>query len=223
MRGKIRSGLAGCALLKALTTHGRGKLAESGTEIGLKAGDILFRRGDQPGAMFIVLDGEVEICAVFESGRQLRYAVAGPGAIIGEMGALDGRPRSADVMAMRRTRLWRIPRAALLAALKDETPAALSLVEALGARLRAANGLLHEAAFQDLGGRLAHLLINEAHGTGLVALTQVEMARRVSASREKVNRKLAEFAAADIVGISRAGVRILDRARLLAYFHDLST
>lgn len=223
MRGKIRAGLAECALLKALTAPGRAKLAESGRQIELKAGEILFRRGDAPDAMFIVIEGEVEIRAVFESGRQLRYAVAGAGAIVGEMGVLDNRPRSADIMAMRRTQLWRIPRASLLAALKDEAPGAIALITALAARLRLANGLLNEVALQDLGGRLAHLLINEAHGKSVVALTQAEMARRVSASREKVNRKLAEFAAAGIVSLSRAGVRILDRARLLAHFHDLST
>jgi len=189
----------------------------------LEPAEILFRRGDTPDAMFIVLEGEVEVLAVFANGRQLRYAVAGPGAVVGEMGALDGKPRSADIVAIRRTQLWRIPRAALLSALEDETQAALALIAALGARLRTANGLLHEAALQDLGGRLAHLLINESRGSGIVALTQAEMARRVAASREKVNRKLAEFAAQKIVSLSRSGVRVLAREKLLAYFHDLST
>ncbi|HXZ68621.1 MAG TPA: Crp/Fnr family transcriptional regulator [Alphaproteobacteria bacterium] len=223
VREKIRAGLAECAMLKALSTASRAKLAEAGRLAELKPGEILFRRGDQPDAMFIVLEGEVEICAVFESGRQLRYAVAGAGAIIGEMGALDNQPRCADIMAVRRTQLWRMPRASLLGALKDEAQGAIALITALASRLRTANGLLNEVALEDLGGRLAHLLINEAHGKSIVALTQGEMARRVSASREKVNRKLAEFAAANIVSVSRAGVRILDRGKLLAHFHDLST
>ena len=223
LREKIRTGLAGCALLKALSESGRGKLAEAGRRNELEPGTVLFRRGDEPDALFIILEGEVEISAVFESGRQLRYGVAGAGAIVGEMGVLDGRPRSADIVATRRTQLWRIPRSSLLSTLKDETPGAIALIESLAARLRQANGLLNEVALQNLGGRLAHLLINEAHGKSIVVLTQAEMARRVAASREKVNRKLAEFARARIVSLSRAGVRILDREKLLAHFHDLST
>ena len=44
-------------MLKALSTASRAKLAEAGRLAELKPGEILFRRGDQPDAMFIVLEG----------------------------------------------------------------------------------------------------------------------------------------------------------------------
>ena len=53
-------------------------------------------------------------------------------------------------------------------------------------------------------------------GQGRVSLTQTEMARRVGASREKVNRKLHAFAAEGWVAVDAAGVRLLAPERLKA-------
>jgi DNA-binding transcriptional regulator LsrR (DeoR family) len=50
----------------------------------------------------------------------------------------------------------------------------------------------------------------------LVALTQTEIARRIGASREKVNRKLHEWVSEGWVAISRSGVRLLQRRELTA-------
>jgi CRP-like cAMP-binding protein len=81
-------------------------------------------------------------------------------------------------------------------------------------RLRAADGALEDAALLDLGGRLARLLLAEAGNGDLVALAQGEMARRIGASREKVNRKLQAWKAGDWIGIGKSGVRLLRKDKL---------
>jgi CRP/FNR family cyclic AMP-dependent transcriptional regulator len=157
-----------------------------------------------------VISGEIEVRAGLQDGREIRFAAAGVGGVVGEMGVLDGLPRSADIVAARRTQLWRIPRSTILALLKAEPGASLALIGELARRLRAANEALQIVTLQDLGARLARLLINEAGSSGLVALTQTEMARRISASREKVNRKLHAFAASGLIALTKSGVRLLD-------------
>ena len=81
-------------------------------------------------------------------------------------------------------------------------------------RLRAADGALEDAALLDLGGRLARLLLQEAGQGDLVALAQGEIARRIGASREKVNRKLQAWKADDWVSIGKSGIRLLHKERL---------
>jgi CRP-like cAMP-binding protein len=75
--------------------------------------------------------------------------------VAGEFAALDGGARSADMAATRRSRLWRIPRSALLDTLEAEPRAAVALLVELTGRLRRTNAALEDRATLDLGGRLA--------------------------------------------------------------------
>src|SRR5205085_4328448 len=132
----------------------------------------------------------VEVRSVMADGQQVRIAVLAAGELAGEMSMLDGEPRSADMIATRRTRLLRLSRAAFVEAVEAEPAAAIALLRDLSLRLRATDRSLEAVQARDLGGRLAGLLLAEAGEGALVSVTQTELARRLGASREKVNRKL---------------------------------
>ncbi|HEX5264522.1 MAG TPA: Crp/Fnr family transcriptional regulator [Phenylobacterium sp.] len=189
-------------------------LARSGALVELAAGALLCQEGDPGDAIFIVLEGEIEVRRSSPGGRELRLAALGRGAVAGEFAALDGGARSADMAATRRSRLWRIPRTALLQTLEAEPQAAVALLVELTGRLRRTNAALEDRATLDLGGRLARELLAQQNARGLVALTQSEMARRVGASRERVNRKLSEWTAKGWVEVTQAGARLLDEGQL---------
>lgn len=208
--------LSASEVLHHLSPAGRERLAAAGTPVSLAPGALLCQAGDPGEAVYVVLDGQVEARTASLAGRQVRFVGLGAGQLVGEMAALDGGSRSADIVAATRSRLWRIPRAALLKVLEDEPKVAVAMVVELTRRLRAANLALEAESLLDLGGRLARLLLAEQGGRGLVALTQTEMARRLGASREKVNRKLHEWARDGWVEIAAAGVRLTQAERLRA-------
>ena len=182
----------------------------------IEPGALLFARGDKGDALYVLMEGEVEVRVSNEAGRDVRIASLKPHAVIGEMAVLDGGARSADIAAIRRSRLLRISRDSALTALESEPKALLQLVAEMSRRLRAADAALEDAQLLDLGGRLAQRLLEEAGDGALVSLTQTEIARRIGASREKVNRKLHQWAEEGWVGLSRSGVRLLRRAELSA-------
>lgn len=215
-RGSVVSAIGASQVLHLLSEAGRARLADVGSAVALAPGATLFSAGDPGDSVFVVLEGEVEVRATSAGGRDVRFQSLGAGSLVGEMAALDGGPRSADVVAARRCRLWRIPRAALVDALEAEPRAAVALIAELSRRLRDTNDALEAEMALDLGGRLARLLVAEAGSKGLVALTQTEIARRLGASREKVNRKLHDFAGETWIEITPAGVLLRDPDRLKA-------
>jgi len=203
-----RAALARSTLFGRMTDAQREALIKGASLMPLIPGGQLFLRGDPGDAVFVVIEGEIEIGSTTADARSVRIAALGPGAVIGEMALLDGGGRSADAHATRRSSLLRIGRDAILRSLKDEPEALLALAVELSQRLRSANALLESTALLDLAGRLARLLLQEGGARGVVALPQGEIARRIGASREKVNRKLGGWRDEGYIAISRAGVRI---------------
>jgi CRP-like cAMP-binding protein len=194
-------------------------VARAASPIELKTGQILCQAGDAGDAVYVILEGEVEILARSADGLDIRLAALGHGAIIGEMAALEGGARSVDMVAARHCRLCRIPRGALLEVLRSDSDAALELIIELTRRLRASNAAVEALVRLGLGGRLAGLLTSSMNHHGLVALTQTELARRLGVSREKVNRCLKGWSEAGIVEIVPAGVHVKSVARLRQAMH----
>jgi CRP-like cAMP-binding protein len=211
---RIVAHLEDAQVLHCLSREARAHVARSATPIHLEAGAILCQAGDPGDAVYVVLEGEVEILARTPEGVDVRLAALGHGAIIGEMAALEGGPRSVDMVAARRCSLYRIPRGALLEVLRSDPEAAMELIIELTRRLRASNAGLEALMRLGLGGRLARLLTSTMNAHGLVAVTQTELARRLGVSREKVNRRLKAWADAGIVEIVPAGVHVKSVNRL---------
>jgi CRP/FNR family cyclic AMP-dependent transcriptional regulator len=210
----VEAALAASALFRGLSARAVKRLARGGAVVALTPGKALFVRGDPGDALFVLVEGEVEVRTASEGGKEVRFTALGQGAVLGEMAVLDGGVRSADIAATRRSKLIRIPRALVLEVLRDEPEALLVLVAEVVRRLRNTNDALEDSAVLDLGGRLAQLLL--AEGGKVVALTQSEMARRIDASRERTNKKLHEWQDEGWIRIDRAGVRLVKPEALTA-------
>lgn len=88
------------------------------------------------GFMLLVLDGEVTVESIVVSRTQaITVTVLGPGSLVGEMGLLDGAPRSASCTAMTDLRGAVLTRSALNQLLADDPATAAKLVLAIGTRM----------------------------------------------------------------------------------------
>ena len=99
----------------------------------------------------------------------------------------------------------------------------LALLAALARRLRRTNDSVADLVFTDVPGRVAKALLDLANRFGrptdegvLVAhdLTQEELAQLVGASRETVNKALADFASRGWLKLEARAVLLMDVERL---------
>jgi CRP/FNR family cyclic AMP-dependent transcriptional regulator len=210
--------LAKSELMAALTDATRARLARQGAPCTVEPGNLLFAKGDKGDALYLLLEGEVEVRTSTEAGKDVRLASLMPYAVIGEMAVLDGGQRSADICALRR--FLRIHRDQALAALESEPQALLKLLAEMSRRLRNADTQLEDAHTLDLGGRLAQRLLEEAGDGASITLTQTEIARRIGASREKVNRKLHEWVDEGWIAMGRSGIKLVARDKLQAVIQE---
>jgi CRP/FNR family cyclic AMP-dependent transcriptional regulator len=159
---------------------------------------IIVSEGDETDSLYLILAGRVKVYLSDEAGKELILAIKGPGQYFGEM-VLDSQPRSASVMTLEPSQFAILSRADFKAFLLRHAEVALQLIENL---IRVARGLTHNVrslAMLDVYGRVARMLLELAvdQGGGKLVipekLTQKDIAARVGASREMINRILRDL------------------------------
>jgi len=141
------------------------RLAAGAEPMSLRAGEFLINEGDQADDMFVVVSGELDVTKRSGS-SDIPLARVGPGAIQGELAALERGRRMASVQAVTDTQVLRIPYAAVRDLLSAGPDAALGIIRTVIGRLRGMEATLRQreklAGLGTLAAGLAHELNNPA-------------------------------------------------------------
>ena len=191
--------------------------------IDVSRGAIIFHEGEPGDSLYIVISGKVKLGQRSSDGRENLVAVMGPADQFGELSLFDPGPRTATAVAVTDAQLAVLPKEALHQWIAERPRLALQMLRAVARRLRRTNTMLADLIFVDVPGRVAKQLLQLAQRFGSVEgghlrvthdLTQEELAQLVGASRETVNKALADFAQRGWLRLEGKSVVILDRERL---------
>ena len=210
-------------LFASLDDQAFAALTEELTEVDLSRGSTLFHEGDPGDQLYFIISGKIKLGRTAPDGRESLVAIMGPGELFGEMALFDPSPRSTSATAVSETRLAGLKHENLKKVIERSHDVSAQLLQALARRLRRTNESLADLVFSDVPGRVAKALLDLADRFGrpatdgiLVAheLTQEELAQLVGASRETVNKALAEFVQRGWIRLEARAVVILDLQRL---------
>jgi CRP-like cAMP-binding protein len=109
--------------------------------VSYTAGNIIFRKGEDSDFALLIAAGEVE---VYEEDAGTVLAVAGEGALVGELGMISGDPRSASARALTPVRGWKIDRSDYGEFLSDRPELATLFFRKIYAQLSASYGKLRQ-------------------------------------------------------------------------------
>lgn len=188
------------------------------------AGDAVFRQGDPPDALYVVSTGELRVVRTAPAAAaDTVHALLGPGSLFGELALLDGKPRSASVLAVRDSVLLRLPRGRVVALLRARPELALAVIEALVGRVRELSARVEERSGMGGRARLVRLLLRAADEAATAGEDRVDLQRHLPQAvigatlglgRQTVNRLLGELQSEGLVEIGRARVTVTSRAGL---------
>lgn len=210
-------------LFAALDAEGAAALRASLSETDVPKGGVLFHEGEPGDHMYVIVDGKVKLGQTSNDGRETLLAVLGPGEMFGELSLFDPGMRTSTATALTDAVVLGLGHAQLKPWLAGRPEVAAALLMALARRLRRTNEAMADLVFSDVPGRVAKALMDlgEKFGTvtpdGLMVthdMTQEELAQLVGASRETVNKALADFAQRGWIRLESRQVLILDVERL---------
>jgi CRP-like cAMP-binding protein len=210
-------------LFRQLALDDAQALVDSMEETHLPRGEVLFHEGDSGDRVFVVIEGKVKLGRHASDGRENLLAILGPGQMFGELSLFDPGPRSATVTAVTDSVLLWFSHEKLLEWLDGRPEVARGMLAQLAGRLRRANDIVADLVFSDVPGRVAKALLDLSTRFGAPAesgirvahdLTQEELAQLVGASRETVNKALADFSGRGWIRLEQRSVVLLDVERL---------
>ena len=215
--------LARSGIFQGVDADAAESLAKEMEIIEIRKGEVVFSEGEPGDSLYIVLTGKLKVGRRAADGRQNLIAVMGPSDMVGELSLFDPGPRTATATAVLDTRLARLRKQALRPWLTNRPEIAEQLLRVLARRLRRTNDALADLIFTDVPGRVAKALLELAErfgtqeGEGVRVhhdLTQEELAQLVGASRETVNKALADFTTRGWLRLDGKTVIIMDPERL---------
>ena len=171
------------------------RVVGAGRDLELRRGDVLFREGDDPDELFVIMSGRIAIANRSIDGRESMVALMEEGDLFGEMGLFDGRGRSAEARALESSVVTAVPYGPVRSLYEDDPALLWRVVAMLAGRLRTMDAALADSVFLDVTGRTAKRLLDLAGEEDEFSLpiTQEELAGMVGASRERVNKAIASF------------------------------
>jgi CRP/FNR family transcriptional regulator len=194
-------------------------LATSAETIHWDLGGIVFEEGDRGDHCYVVYSGRVKVLRRFPDGRRITLARLGPGSIFGELAIFNGERRSATVQASEPTVAVSLAAEKVMAILRNDPEAALSVAISLADRLRATNERLFESSVASVSGRIVATLLSQVEarqqqGAGdrdieLVG-SPVEIARLAGAGRESAARVMHWLENEGIITIKRGRTVVHD-------------
>ena len=207
-----RSDLDGIALLASMPPPRRAALARRCGWRSFRAGEEILARDEPADAVIFIVEGRVRVVDFSVSGREVAYAVVEAGGHVGELGVIDGAPRSASIVALGPCRVACLPAAAFWELLDEESGVAKALLRRLTRIIRDNDEKITELATMGAVQRVYRELLRLArpHGCGTLVVddlpTQETLAARLGTTRETVARVLAQLVRTGIT--TRAGRRL---------------
>jgi CRP-like cAMP-binding protein len=179
----------------------------------------LLVEGTRSDTVVVVISGRVKVFTSTEDGVEVILAVRGPGALLGELAAIDEQPRSASIKSLEPVEVLTVGLRQFTTFLQDHPRIMWVLMRMLTARLRDADRNRVEFGVYDTLNRVAHRLIELADRFGeptesgiriTLPLTQDELASSVGASLEAVVKALRTLRACGYVQTQRRTFTVID-------------
>ncbi len=194
-------------------------LGSMGRQRTYRKGQVIFREGQAGGTVLAIRSGVVKISVVTPAGRDILLAVKEAGALVGELSAIDGRPRSATATALDAVEAIALPDRAFNEFLDMHPRMAVRLLRTLSEQIREAATRTADRDTGDTTSRVARRLVSLAERYGEyngpvievnLPITQEDLAGWVGATREATSRSLGRLRDLGCLRTGRQRIVLLD-------------
>lgn len=188
---------------------------------------IIFLENETGNAMFIIIEGKVKVSRVSDDGREVILSILDEADFFGEMALLDGQARSANIIAIEKSKLFIIQRKDFIDLLAQHPNVSVSLLQELTKRIRIADMKIKSLSLKDAEGKVASVILQLADDMGKIRHGAVEierlpmqqdLANMAGTSRETISRVMNTFKKKGFIELDGNKLKIMDYTKFKELF-----
>jgi CRP/FNR family transcriptional regulator len=191
-------------------------LATHALRRSFRAGEMIFREGEQNDGLWIVASGRVKLYKLNPKGEDFTLVIAGISGTFNDVAAFDSGITPGHAAALSDCTCYVLPQAALLHAVAHDPAIAVQVTRALAARLRWQFERLEELTLCDVHARVARFLLKQRSNPQLSGpgITRTAIAAHLATTPQTISNILRALAEQGAIAYDRQQVHILDEALL---------
>jgi CRP-like cAMP-binding protein len=217
--------LGGVPMFAELPHEALEKLVAAARVRRFRRSQAIFSTGDPSDSLLVVITGRITVVVRSADGGELMLAVVGAGQTLGELGVIDGGPRSADADTLDETEALVIPRQAVLDLQRDYPQVMAAMLSEVAAGFRRLTDATADLVFLDLPRRVAKVLLEHprsADGKVDLGMSQEQLSHLVAGTRQSVNQALRGFERRGWITLAGRAVLLRDAEALTRFAGDVS-
>lgn len=189
-------------------------------------GHVLVQQGEKPEHVYLVLSGCVRVWWVAERAPARTINVARAGQLVGEIGLLANRPRTATVIALKDAQALVWTNDTFRSLLAKHSDLSFALMAALCDRVLCCNHAFEVACSYSTTARVAHLLaelyddfaeLTDGHPCIGIRLSHTEIAGMLGMARENVTKAISALRRDGCLGRYNGQIEVMNRERLISW------
>ena len=229
MQGAKNESLAGIRLFDGLSESALEDLSKRCRWHKYQPNEQVIDRFSDSRDLYLIVEGRVRVVNYSVTGREVTFDEREEGEYFGELAALDGEPRSANVIALNELNVACLSQEAFNRLLLEHPQVTLKLLYGLAKIVRASNKRIMDLSTVGANNRVHAEILRLAlpgvrtDNTAIVSPFPIhgDIASRVSTTRETVNRVFSDLSRRGIVKRSKSNLVVLDLIRLRKMIEDV--
>ena len=228
MQGAKNESLAGIRLFDGLSESALEDLSKRCRWHKYQPNEQVIDRYSDSRDLYLIVEGRARVVNYSVTGREVTFDEREEGEYFGELAALDGEPRSANVIALNELNVACLSQEAFNRLLLEHPQVTLKILRGLAKIVRASNKRIMDLSTVGANNRVHAEILRLAlpgvrtDNTAIVSPFPIhgDIASRVSTTRETVNRVFSDLSRRGIVKRSKSNLVILDLIRLRKMIED---
>jgi len=229
MQGAKNESLAGIRLFDGLSESALEDLSKRCRWHKYQPNEQVIDRYSDSRDLYLIVEGRVRVVNYSVTGREVTFDEREEGEYFGELAALDGEPRSANVIALNELNVACLSQEAFNRLLLEHPQVTLKILNGLAKIVRASNKRIMDLSTVGANNRVHAEILRLAlpgvrtDNTAIVSPFPIhgDIASRVSTTRETVNRVFSDLSRRGIVKRSKSNLVVLDLIRLRKMIEDV--
>ena len=229
MQGAKNESLAGIRLFDGMSESALEDLSKRCRWHKYQPNEQVIDRYSDSRDLYLIVKGRVRVVNYSVTGREVTFDEREEGEYFGELAALDGEPRSANVIALNELNVACLSQEAFNRLLLEHPQVTLKILNGLAKIVRASNKRIMDLSTVGANNRVHAEILRLAlpgvrtDNTAIVSPFPIhgDIASRVSTTRETVNRVFSDLSRRGIVKRSKSNLVVLDLIRLRKMIEDV--